>query len=1253
MAWKMMFAAIVCILFIAAEALPAEQGGRGRNKRIYVVPRTKPVTVDGKLDDWDLSGQILICVTQESSEMQSAKVAMMYDDQALYVCGELRDPSPMMNKHDPKVDADRAWDADAFQLRMALDPKMGFPINVAGANDQLVHMLLWYYTDRKEANLQFAYGMTYAPPKSGWPQGVVPRDKFDGAYLMSPDKKGCTFEYRIPWATLDAKTPPKAGDLVASSIQIQWGSADGLSSTGGGWAMDLLATPGFSFQSTACWGRAIFSEKGNLPKELTQEDLPVEPPLPLTFTYDLPDDGDVTIALYDGTGQMARHVLAQASRKKGTVTERWDGLGDATPGGAASPLPAATYAWKGLYHKPITTKHLLSVHNSGVPAYATADGTGSWGADHGRPSTVCAADDYMVLAWDLGEAGWSILRTTLMGRKQWGIKQGAVHLAVEGDRIFASGGGGFFEGSGVQCFSLADGRPLNFGRGTPKAEVPAGGDADSNTVTGLACGKKGELYVSYEKRNMVAMYDSQQGTIAVTREVPAPGRLAVLPNGALLVISQPGRLGGKIVKVPDGKPFIADHLDSPVSVALAAPGGADAGRIYVANRGKLQNVSVFGADGKYLSSIGKEGGRPSRGLYDKKGMLEPGGIAVDKLGKLWVAETLDSPKRISVWDTQSGEFVREFFGSGHYATSVSMDPKVEDEVYCHDVIWKVNLDKGIWYAHSTMWRSADPNQPETIPYSHYVITAKNGKQYAWTKSSVGSGPMLFRRDGDVFKPLLMCFRITKDPAPYPALADKARFPEGTYVWLDANDDQLVQPQEVTKNETFTGFAWVDADLNVWSEASGGCVLRPVKIEANGRPVYDPAKVEKTGIAGAHEFGGLFCDSTDAGSLYTIIPDAKVSFARWSLDRKVDRKLLWHYPVKSWRAVLNMPVSKPGQVWGITSGMGTAGDFTAVATYFGPFHILTRDGIYVATVFKDARLGETGPDVINAEAFSGQFVKLERSGRYLILAGDTDGRVTEVRGLDSVKRFAGTCTITADDVKKVSAALAEYGQRKARAQKLTIVRGRPALPLAAGVSKVIDDKRAFTVRAAYDEQSLYLDYSVESPFDLVNSIPDPQTIFKGGNLLDIQLAADPAADPKRAKPAPGDVRILVTRQNEKPVAIIYRPKIKDFKGQAIVLKSPTGQESFDAIEAGKIGLEYARTPAGFRAVVTVPLDVLGWKPQAGATVKMDLGYLFGNSTGNQCAQRSYWANASPTSGIIGDVPSESRLEPSHWGTAGVE
>jgi len=83
------------------------------------------------------------------------------------------------------------------------------------------------------------------------------------------------------------------------------------------------------------------------------------------------------------------------------------------------------------------------------------------------------------------------------------------------------------------------------------------------------------------------------------------------------------------------------------------------------------------------------------------------------------------------------------------------------------------------------------------------------------------------------------------------------------------------------------------------------------------------------------------------------------------------------------------------------------------------------------------------------------------------------------------------------------------------------------------------------------------------------------------------------------------------------------------------------------------LEYTKGEAGFRALVTVPLDLIGWTPRPGENVRMDLGYIFGNPTGTQALLRSYWTNNSFSANVLNDVPNESRLEPAEWGMAAVE
>jgi hypothetical protein len=335
------------------------------------------------------------------------------------------------------------------------------------------------------------------------------------------------------------------------------------------------------------------------------------------------------------------------------------------------------------------------------------------------------------------------------------------------------------------------------------------------------------------------------------------------------------------------------------------------------------------------------------------------------------------------------------------------------------------------------------------------------------------------------------------------------------------------------------------------------------------------------------------------------------------------------------------------------------------SYFGVCHLFQRDGIYAAAVMRDGRLAGMGPDIGQPEGQGGQLVSVVTqpgtAPRTLLLAGGQDGRVTEVLGLDTIKPLPSReFILTPADVKTAAHALAEYIAKSGKASRLIIAAGRKALETAGAVSKSLDGARSFTARAAHDEKHLYFSFEVTAPHELVNAAADPKLVFKGGNCLDIQLAADPAADPQRKTPAVGDVRLLVTRQvaadgkTINPLAVVYRPKVKDLQGQPIVLNSPTGKESFDEIRVVEnVGLEYRKTSTGFKAVVVIPLDLLGLTLSKVQSLKMDVGYLYGNATGGQVAARSYWTNHSFSANVTNDVPNESRLEPAEWGQATVE
>ncbi len=1221
---------ISVLAFTATGVAHAQEGDpkRGIHERLFVVPRPGEVTIDGHLDDWDLSGQILSYISEQTREEKAGRMAMMYDDEAIYIGAEVRDPSPLMNRHDPEANPDKVWNADSVQVRLVIDRDEPYPANYTKfrngpfGDNALQHLLLWYYTDGEAPGLQLRKDMDYKVPAKWAPDGLVSTDAFDAAYRKIGEDR-YVFEYRIPWTTLDATNPPRAGDVVAGTIQYNFSRPDGLKiSSSGGWARDVIGGGGFPFQTSGCWGKFIFAERGNVPEITLAALTETEAPKPLTFAYDLPEAGDVTVSLWDQDNVLVRNIVCQAPREAGRQTEQWDGVdfkGD--------PIPPGRYTWKGIYHEPITTEFLLSVHNSGTPPYKTSDGTGGWGGDHTDPITAEAFGPDMILAWPFGEAGWGLIRVDLDGDKKASSQRGnAMFLATdyENYRVFAANPHRY---PGVRVFDGRDFRPINMAEDRGKPEAPAGIDKNDH-VSGLVH-RDGMLYVAYATRNLIAVNDGRTGELIETWDVPSPGRLDVAAGGAILAIS-----GETVVKIRDGRSevLIAEHLDAPTGIAVD-----DAGRIFVTNRGEAHNVSMFAAEGEFIGTIGKRGGRPRVGRFDPAGMLEPAGCEIDAKGRLWVAEHLDAPKRVSVWNTASGENVNQFFGGSAYSTWVMMDPQRPDEAFCHNVIWKIDLDSGDWAPYSTPWRSTGPDVPPGPPTgsSHGsglgLVTAANGEQYGW-----GHKRILYLRDGPHLKPILQFMQ------------DK--------VWIDANDNQRREAGEYHPAAGFGRrggqFEWVDADLNLYSSALGK-MWKARRIGDDGIPVYDFENPVDLPFGSYNPQGpAMYVDPHD-GTLYQNSATRKrdeVGFGRWTRD---GRRLWGIRGTLFWKRTLTMPRPGIGDLYALTAPLGVAGEFTGAGTYYSGYHLLTRDGQYVAMIMNPPASEGLGPDRVLVELFTGRLIKLPDSGRYLLLTGDQDGRIMEVHGLDTVRQLdGGSWRMTAERREKVEEALRQA--KEAVKQTLVIHRWKKQLADATPVERQLRGGLGFKAAAAWDADNLYLRYDVTSPNPLTNAVSDPQSLFTGGNCIDLQLATHPDAPADRDEPAAGDVRLIVTRQKGEPVAVLFEPRVAGFDGEPILMESPVDRETFDRIrEVDNVRIDLEPREGGFVAVVAVPLDVLGWKPAAGAPVKMDLGYVFGDQTGRNALKRAYWSNNSFEANVVDDLPDESRLNPEYWGDAVVE
>jgi len=140
---------LLAIVSLAAFARATQTDNHG----IHAVPVPGPITIDGKLDDWDLSGSVLMCYDIESlKDVYSARVAMMYDADNLYVGIHWVDLTPMGNSHEPRYQGIRGWAGDCVQLRIK--------------TDRICHVACWYYALKQEPAIYIDYGKDLKTPST-------------------------------------------------------------------------------------------------------------------------------------------------------------------------------------------------------------------------------------------------------------------------------------------------------------------------------------------------------------------------------------------------------------------------------------------------------------------------------------------------------------------------------------------------------------------------------------------------------------------------------------------------------------------------------------------------------------------------------------------------------------------------------------------------------------------------------------------------------------------------------------------------------------------------------------------------------------------------------------------------------------------------------------------------------------------------------------------------------------------------------
>ena len=261
------------VLVAQLAALGARAAGT-ENLGIRVLPTPGKVTVDGKIDDWDLSGGIFCCRnTEREREHYACWIHIMYDADGLHVLARWVDRTPMNNP--VRAPGNNGWRGDCLQVRFIMAP--------ATPQERTSHVTAWYARKSKKSMMDITYGRRFN-------EGVVPRAQEEGArqaFLKHADGKGYDQEIALPWKLLTKDGAPlKAGDKFVATVQPNFSAGFGGRRTV--LVLDVVSPNAFvqaGAMHTAhdAWGGALLEAKGNL------EPWPVRLAGGLMFTVEMKD----------------------------------------------------------------------------------------------------------------------------------------------------------------------------------------------------------------------------------------------------------------------------------------------------------------------------------------------------------------------------------------------------------------------------------------------------------------------------------------------------------------------------------------------------------------------------------------------------------------------------------------------------------------------------------------------------------------------------------------------------------------------------------------------------------------------------------------------------------------------------------------------------------------------------------------------------------------------------------------------------
>ncbi len=1008
--------------------------------------------------------------------------------------------------------------------------------------------------------------------------------------------------------------------------------------------------------------------------------------------FDQKDDGFATLVIEDANGTRVRNLVSAQPFKAGAQRVEWDGRDE-----FGSPVAPGTYRVRGLTHTGIRQNFLMQFANG------DEDRSGAWGANHSMMTALAANDQYVFSAARLTEGGYMLTALTQDGKFVRGYEQANwrgtdfVALAADKERIYLAMQGHTFDVQrdmrprlALAVYDIASEKVKWIG-GVKSTFVyestidlkeyekhVQGSMHDSyeqpRILAGLAC-HGGKLYLANREAETVAVIDPV--TLKVEKAIPLKAPAApVVADGRLYVAS------GNDVVVLDAA---AGRFEKAFTLPFAPTAlSFRAGRFAVLGSPD-STVKLYDAQGRACGTIGEPGGAYA-GAWRPKRLVHPVGVAFAADGAIWTAEKRTNPKRIVRWSPQ-GEILYTKYGCpGYGSPSCAFDPEDATRMIAENVEWKIDYAKKTATPVNVLW--AEGRSGGVFAGSlQSQIARYRGKTYV-----IGMGHVLkiseWQADGSLklVAALSNFYDFNREArgrcAPLLAVVEK-NFPgyfadrrnwyrsKPGIFWRDGNGDGAIQEEEFqlmpkgTPVTSFWGITTMGLKILFPFKDEGGAqrivTLAPAGLRANGVLDYDldRAFAQSKTLAselpvGSRGIGGATaCNDLRGNVLLNTSP--------WMMDFDGDGRLRWFYQNK-WNDVHGShgaPLQERGMVLGFLFALGTApldaaGDVTAIMSNIGPVYLMTSDGLFVDQLFHDGRVYSSQDFNNNAgEPFGGTFQYDRNRKKYMLQVGHGGYRLYDVRGFESIKRFAGEITVTREQIecalrRNPSAAAEEAKEKSTRIPHVDSLAGRNFPAIVNWKHGAIGCR----VSGAVEKETLVLSWKVDDPSPWKNNGANWTLLFKTGDSVDVQLALDKSLTGKtRRDAAPGDIRLLIAPFEGKNVAVLYRYRLPRNDGAAA---NPVGFSSpwrtytvADVKRLPEAGIDVRTTADGYTVTARVPLASLGTTAAdlAGAH-RGDFGVVFGDTEGKVNLSRSYWANKE--TGLVNDVPGEIAPAVKNWG-----